>query len=82
VPRGAWHAFAFESDEAEFLILMAPGWGLDQFFRGADRPAEALERPAGSVGPPDLTTLQTVGSQVHMDFAPPGSSPKELAQRT
>jgi quercetin dioxygenase-like cupin family protein len=82
VPPGAWHTFAVESEEAEFLILAAPGWGIDQFFRQAGRPAEASERPAGRVGPPDLATLQSVGSQFQMEFAPPGSSPKELAQRS
>jgi quercetin dioxygenase-like cupin family protein len=82
VPPGAWHTFAVESEEAEFLILAAPAWGLDQFFQQAGRPAEALERPAGRVGPPDLATLQSVGAQFQMEFAPPGSSPKELAQRS
>lgn len=82
MPPGAWHTFAVQSDEAEFHILTAPGWGLDQFFRQAGRPAEALERLAGRVGPPDLATLQAVGSQFQMEFAPPGSSARELAQRS
>lgn len=82
VPPGLWHTFAVESDEAEFFILTSPGWGLDQFFRQAGRPAEALERPTGRVGPPDLATLQVVGSQFQMEFAPPGSTPRELAKRS
>ena len=82
VPPGAWHTFSVESDEAEFLILTGPAWGLDQFFRQGGRPAEALEVPGGRVGPPDLATLQAAGAQVQMEFAPPGSSPRELAKRS
>ena len=82
VPPGAWHTFAVESDEAEYLILTAPGWGLEQFFRQAGRPAEALELPGGRVGPPDLATIQAVGSQFQIEFAPPGTSPRELAERS
>lgn len=82
VPAGAWQTFAVESDEAEFLILTAPGWGLDQRFRRPPGLAEALEQPAGRVGPPDLATLQAVGARFQMEFAPPGSSPRELANRS
>jgi quercetin dioxygenase-like cupin family protein len=79
VPPDAWHTFSVESDEAEYLILTAPAWGLDQFFRQAGRPAEALEVPAERAGPPDLAKLQAAASQFQIEFAPPETSPGKLA---
>ncbi len=81
IPARAWHTFSVESDQAEYLILTEPGWGLDKFFWQAGKPAEALEVPGGRVGPPDIATLKAAGSQFGLEFAPPGISPAELAKQ-
>jgi len=81
IPAGVWHAFSVESDEVEYVILTAPAWGLERFFRAIGSPAEDLEVPAGRVGPLDPVRLQQAAVQFGIELAPPGSTPRELAEQ-
>jgi len=76
-PPGVWHTFVVESDEAEFLILFAPG-GMEGFFQELGRPAEAMELPAGRVGPPDATRLRALGPTYGIEFAPSGMTAADM----
>lgn len=74
---GVWHTFQVESDEAEMLMIFSPP-GLEGFFQELGRPAEALELPAGRVGPPDPNRVRTIGSKYGIEFAPPGTTPQDI----
>ena len=76
-PPGVWHTLQAESDEAEFLLLCAPA-GMEGFFRELGRPAEALELPAGRVGPPDPARLLALGPKYGIEFSPPGTTPRDM----
>lgn len=72
-PPGIWHTILVESDEAEFLVVFSPP-GMEGFFRELSRPAEAMEPPAGRVGPPDPDRLRALGPKYGIEFAPPGTT--------
>ncbi len=74
---GVWHTLQVESDEAEVLIIFSPP-GMEGFFRELSRPAEALEPPAGRVGPPDPERIRAVGSKYGIEFAPAGTTPQDM----
>jgi quercetin dioxygenase-like cupin family protein len=76
---GVWHTFQVESDEAEFLILFAPA-GMENFFRTLGRPAEAMELPAGRVGPPDVERMRALVPQYGIEFSPPGTTPQDIGK--
>jgi quercetin dioxygenase-like cupin family protein len=76
-PPGIWHTFQVESDEAEFLLIFSPP-GMEEFFRTLGRPAEAMELPAGRVGPPAPDRLRAVAPQYGLGFSPPGTTPQEM----
>ena len=78
-PPGIWHTFVVESDEAEFLLLFAPA-GMEEFFQTLGRPAEALELPAGRVGPPDPARIRALGSKYGIEFAPPGTTVHDMGK--
>ncbi|HEX5414616.1 MAG TPA: cupin domain-containing protein [Chloroflexota bacterium] len=75
---GVWHTLMVESDEAEFLLITSPP-GMEGFFRELGRPAEALELPAGRVGPPNPNRLRALGPKYGIEFAPPGVTVKDIA---
>lgn len=74
---GVWHTLQVESDEAEFLLLIAPA-GMENFFRTLGRPAEAMELPAGRVGPPDPERMRALAPTYGLEFAPPGTTPQDM----
>jgi quercetin dioxygenase-like cupin family protein len=74
-----WHTFQVESDEAEFLLLFSPP-GLDGFFREMGSPAQAVELPAGRVGPPDGKRLRELAPTYGIEFAPPGTTPQDMGK--
>jgi quercetin dioxygenase-like cupin family protein len=74
---GVWHTFQVESDEAEFLIIFSPA-GMENFFHTLGRPAEAMELPAGRVGPPDAERLRALAPQYGIELAPPGTTPRDM----
>lgn len=74
---GVWHTFQVESDEAEFLLICSPA-GMEGFFRTLGKPAEAMELPAGRVGPPDPERLRALGPRYGIEFAPPGTTPRDM----
>jgi quercetin dioxygenase-like cupin family protein len=76
-PPGIWHTFQVESDEAEFLLIFSPP-GMEEFFRTLGRPAEAMELPAGRVGPPAPDRLRALAPQYGLEFSPPGTTPQEM----
>jgi mannose-6-phosphate isomerase-like protein (cupin superfamily) len=76
-PPGVWHTFQVESNVAEFLILFSPA-GMEAFFRQLGRPAEAMELPDGRVGPPDPERLRCLGGTFGIEFAPAGTTPREM----
>lgn len=76
-PPGVWHTLMVESDEAEFLLIFSPA-GMEGFFKELSRPAEAMELPAGRVGPPDPQRLLTLGPTYGIEFSPPGTTPKDM----
>jgi len=75
---GIWHTFQVETDEAEMLLIFSPP-GLEGFFRELGRPAEAMELPAGRVGPPDPNRLRALGPKYGIEFSPPGTTVRDLA---
>ncbi|MGI8688974.1 MAG: cupin domain-containing protein [Thermomicrobiales bacterium] len=76
-PPGIWHTFQVESDEAEFLIIFSPA-GMETFFQTLGRPAEAMELPAGRVGPPDPERLRALAPRYGAEFSPPGTTPQDM----
>ena len=74
---GVWHTLQAESDEAEVLLLFSPP-GMEGFFRELSRPAEAMELPAGRVGPPDPDRLRGLAPKYGLEFAPPGTRPQDI----
>jgi hypothetical protein len=78
---GVWHTFQVESDEADFLLIFSPP-SLEAFFRELGRPAEALELPAGRVGPPDPNRLRALASTYGAEFSPPGTTPYDIGKLT
>ncbi|MCA1668269.1 MAG: cupin domain-containing protein [Thermomicrobia bacterium] len=74
---GVWHTLQIESDEAEILLIFAPA-GMEGFFRELGRPAEAMELPAGRVGPPDPERIRAVAPKYGLEFAPLGTTPQEM----
>lgn len=76
-PAGVWHTFVVESDEAEFLVLFSPA-GMEGFFRELGRPAEAMELPAGRVGPPEPDRLRALAPKYGAEFSPPGTTPQDM----
>ena len=74
---GVWHTLQIESDEAEILMIIAPA-GMEGFFRGLGRPAEAMELPAGRVGPPDAERIRALAPQYGLEFSPPGTTPQDM----
>lgn len=78
-PPGVWHTFQAESDEAELLVIFSPA-GMEGFFQKLGKPAEAMELPAGRVGPPDAARLRELGPKYGIEFAPPGKSAREMAE--
>jgi mannose-6-phosphate isomerase-like protein (cupin superfamily) len=74
---GVWHTLQIESDEAEILQIFSPP-GLEQLFQEMGRPAEAMELPAGRVGPPDADRLRAFGLTHGIEFAPPGTTPQDM----
>lgn len=81
IPAGVWHTFSVESDEVEYVILTAPAWGIERFFRAIGSRAGALEVPAGRAGPLDLARLQQEAEKYEIELAPPGTTPRELAKQ-
>lgn len=77
-PSGVWHTLRAESEEAEVLIIFSPP-GLEAFFQELSRPAEALEMPAGRVGPPDPDRIRAVGATHGIEFSPPGTTPADMS---
>src|SRR5579864_8568247 len=75
---GVWHTLQVESDEAEVLLIFSPP-GMEAFFRELSKPAEALELPAGRVGPPDPDRLRAAGAAYGIEFAPPGTTPRDMS---
>ena len=75
---GGWHTLLVESEEADLLMIFSPP-GLEGFFRDLSRPAETLDPPAGRVGPPDPDRLRTVGLQYGIEFAPAGTTPRDMS---
>ncbi len=78
-PPGVWHTFQAVSDEAEMLIIFSPS-GMDGFFKSLGTPAEAMELPAGRVGPPDAVRLRELGPSYGIEFAAPGKTTRELSE--
>ena len=76
---GVWHTLQAESDEAEALQIFAPP-GLENLFRQVGRPAEALELPAGRIGPPDADRIRAAGLTLGIEFAPPGTTPQDMGK--
>lgn len=76
-PPGVWHTFVVESDEAEFDIIFSPA-GMEGFFHTLGRPAEAMELPAGRVGPPDPDRMRALAPTYGLEFAPPGTTPQDM----
>jgi quercetin dioxygenase-like cupin family protein len=74
---GVWHTLQVESDEVEMLLIFAPA-GMEEFFQGLARPAEAMELPAGRVGPPDPERLRALAPTYGLEFSPPGTTPQEM----
>lgn len=76
---GIWHTFQAESEEAEILMIFSPP-GLEQFFQELGRPAEAMELPAGRVGPPDPERIRAVGAKYGIEFSPPGTTVQDISK--
>jgi quercetin dioxygenase-like cupin family protein len=76
---GVWHTLQVESDEAEFDVIFAPA-GMENFFRELGRPAEAMELPAGRVGPPDPERMRALAPTYGLEFAPPGTTPQDMTK--
>jgi quercetin 2,3-dioxygenase len=76
---GAWHTLQAESEEAEAIQIFSPP-GLEELFRQMGRAAEALELPAGRVGPPDADRLRAWGQTHGIEFAPPGTTPQDMSR--
>jgi hypothetical protein len=75
---GVWHTLQVESDEAEFLVLFSPP-GMEGLFQELSKPTEALELPAGRVGPPDPDRLRAAGAKYGIEFSPAGTTPRDMS---
>ena len=76
---GVWHTLQAESDEVVALQIFSPP-GLEELFRQVGRPAEALEMPAGRVGPPDAELIRAFGLKHGIEFASPGTTPRDIGK--
>lgn len=71
-PRGASHAFRFESSDSVLLLLISPGHKHEQMFRAMGQPAREHRIPDGTGGL-DPAELAAIGDQwgTHIVGPPP-----------